>query len=306
MFHDPALGAALAFGHYGGALAVGLLFRFHGRGEGLPRRPAPGIDPVDGAGASAVAARARPLALRAVDAALRARRADGRPLMRVLNDAIAESARTLLVIASFIVLFAVVLRLLEASHALRLLTVPMAAALGVFGLPATLAHAAVAGLFEIDLGCAAAAAAHAPLAARLALAGAIIAWSGLSVHAQVLSVLAGTDIRIGPYYMARAAHSVIAGALTIAALGPARPLAAALGGVVPGAAAASVAAAAGVASSRGGGATAFWAAAAYGGLWAALAAGVPVAAVVAYVGGRGLWRVRLWAFRTGSGRRPAR
>jgi sporulation integral membrane protein YlbJ len=213
MFHMPELGAALAVGHYLGSLSVGLLFRFHGvKGEGR----------VGSAwrGAAARPRLPRPLAARAVQAAIAARDQDGRPLVKVLNDAIVGAARTLLTIAAFIVLFAVTLRMLQVTGADRMLAVPVRAVLSLFGLPAALTHAAVSGLFEIDLGAAAAAAAHAPLVAKLVVCGAIIAWSGLSVHAQVLSVLAGTDIRLGPYYVARLLHAVLAGAFTWLALGP--------------------------------------------------------------------------------------
>lgn len=285
MFHDAALGAALAFGHYVGALAVGLLFRFHGRGERVAPPAAPDWRE---------AARA-PKALpgRALDAAVRAREADGRPLVRILNEAIVESARTLLVIASFIVLFSVLLRVVTVTHAIGALALPVGLVLRAFGLPASLTHAAVTGLFEIDLGCAAAAAAHAPLVARVAVAGAIIAWSGLSVHAQVLSVLAGTDIRIGPYYVARVVHSVLAGALTLFALGPGRPVVALALALVPSVPAVAIHAFAGAGVASG-----FVPALGYSGLWAVLAVFGPLAAIVGIVGMRGIGRMRLVAWRS--------
>jgi len=283
MFHNPALGAALAFGHYLGALGVGLVFRFHGRRD---EERVPG----DG-GAWGAAARRPSIAARALDAVLRARVEDGRPIMTVMNQAIVESARTLLVIASFICLFSVVLRVVATTGALAVLAVPMAALLHLFGLPATLAHAAVTGLFEIDLGTAAAAVAHAPLVARLAVAGAIIAWSGLSVHAQVLSVLAGTDIRIGPYYVARVLHAVLAGILTAVALGPGRPVMAMLARAMHGVPVLAMGAA-----EHGGLMARFWASLGIGTEWAALAVLVPVAAVVLYVGARGIARTRLVAW----------
>ncbi|NLG85168.1 MAG: sporulation integral membrane protein YlbJ, partial [Firmicutes bacterium] len=60
----------------------------------------------------------------------------------------------------------------------------------------------------------AAAGAAASLRERAVMAGAIIAWSGLSVHGQVASVVHGTDIRMGPYVLARLYHAVIAGFYT--------------------------------------------------------------------------------------------
>jgi len=73
----------------------------------------------------------------------------------------------------------------------------------------------VIGLFEIDLGTLAASQAEADLVQRVAVAGAIVAWSGLSVHGQVASVLTGTDIRMGPYLLARLVHAIFAFGATL-------------------------------------------------------------------------------------------
>src|SRR5690606_22823787 len=64
-------------------------------------------------------------------------------------------------------------------------------------------------------------------------ASAIVAWSGLSVHAQVAVMLRGTDIRLGPYIAARFLHAVLAAIAAWFALGPAGAW---LGGGGPGAA----------------------------------------------------------------------
>ena len=77
-----------------------------------------------------------------------------------------------------------------------------------------LASSLLKGFFEIDLGVMAGARAAAPLNDRLVIAGVIIAWSGLSVHSQVMSVIHGTDIRIFPYLAARAGHAFLAGLYT--------------------------------------------------------------------------------------------
>ena len=50
--------------------------------------------------------------------------------------------------------------------------------------------------------------------AKVATAGAIIAWSGLSVHAQVASMLAKTDIRYTPYLFSRMLHAYLAAIIT--------------------------------------------------------------------------------------------
>jgi hypothetical protein len=49
----------------------------------------------------------------------------------------------------------------------------------------------------------------------MGVVSAIVAWSGLSVHGQVASVLADTDISMKPYFVARALHAVYAAIMTI-------------------------------------------------------------------------------------------
>lgn len=72
------------------------------------------------------------------------------------------------------------------------------------------------GLFEVTLGAQGAAqeSGGSPLIDKLAIASAILAWSGLSVHAQVASILSQTDIRYKPYLFARILHTLFAATAT--------------------------------------------------------------------------------------------
>lgn len=214
MFGQPALGAVIATAHYLGALLVGLTYRFYGR-----RR-----EPVVAEHAVVL----HGIFHRATEAMITARREDGRPLGRVLNNAISESIGTLFMIMSFIVLFAVMLRVLSQSGVLIGLEVPLRGLFHLLGISPNLVPAAVQGVFEIDLGAAATAKAHAPLLDQVVLVSAIIAWSGLAVHGQVASVLAETDISMKPYFLARFLHAVYAGVLTVLLF---HPVEAMLGGV---------------------------------------------------------------------------
>lgn len=201
MFGQPALGAVLAMAHYTSGLLVGLTFRFYGaRSE--KKADTPGIV-------------LSQMGKRAIDVMIRARQEDGRPMGRVINEAISESVSTLFMIMSFIVLFAVMLRVLTATKLVMALTIPVGGLFHLLGLSPDLVSSMVQGLFEIDLGTAAAAKSAAPLLQQLIVVSAIIAWSGLSVHGQVASVLADTDISMKPYFFARFLHAVYAGVLTI-------------------------------------------------------------------------------------------
>ena len=203
MFNSPALGIGIAAAHYLSALSVGLIFRFYGRND--PERPSAACAP-SGHGH---------LFLRAFRELRRARQEDSRPLGQILGEAVSESVKTLLMICGFILFFSVLIRVLETTGLANFLSLPIAAAFQMIGLDPSLVPAAFAGLFEIDVGAQAASQAGAPIIQQVMVAGAIVAWSGFSVHGQVASVLAGTDIRMGPYVVARLLHATLAALFTL-------------------------------------------------------------------------------------------
>jgi hypothetical protein len=93
--------------------------------------------------------------------------------------------------------------------------------LSAVGMDTALAPAFISGLFEVDLGCQLASTIpNVPMDQRIIALGAIIAWSGLSVHAQVASIISSTDISITPYVFARVIHAVLAGIYSMLLLGP--------------------------------------------------------------------------------------
>lgn len=211
MFHSPRLGMVMAGAHYLAALAVGLIFRFYGRQE--PRREAAGPDVAAPGGGFLLARAYRELQ--------RARGEDGRPLGQLLGDAVTDSVKTLLMICGFIMFFAVILKVLEQVGLAPYLSLPLAGLSAIVGLDQSLVPAMFAGLLEIDIGTLQASQAPAPPVHQVVVAGAIIAWSGLSVHGQVASVLAGTDISMKPYVAARVLHAVLAGFFTLLLIDPA-------------------------------------------------------------------------------------
>ncbi|MDI3256270.1 MAG: sporulation integral membrane protein YlbJ [Kyrpidia sp.] len=201
MFHQPAAGVLIALAHYLASFVVGVSFKFYGlREERLGPRH---VEPPKGR-----------LWQRAYRELLRARKEDGRTLGQLLGDAVNDSIRTLLMICGFIIFFSVLLEVMRLTRVMPILALPLRGLLALLGLDPDLVGPSLSGLFEIDIGTAQTAAVTAPLLDKLVVAGAIIAWSGLSVHAQVASVLTGTDIRIAPYFAARGLHAGLAALFT--------------------------------------------------------------------------------------------
>lgn len=211
MFAMPELGVTIALAHYLSSFLVGILFRFHGT-----RRDAKTADGPAPPGS---------IIIRAFRALYQARQADKRDFGQLLGDSVKSSMNTILLIGGFIILFSVFLRVISVIGLMDYLSACFAWLLSGCGLSAALAPALVSGLFELDIGSMVASQAQAPLVEKVAVASAIIAWSGLSVHAQVASIVIESGIRMRPYVVARLFHAVFAAALTFLLMGPARDLA---------------------------------------------------------------------------------
>ncbi|MCK9221144.1 MAG: sporulation integral membrane protein YlbJ [Limnochordia bacterium] len=208
MFGMPQLGAILALSHYLSVIMLGFIMRFHG-----PK--------------SDRTSEARPkenILSRALRELYRARAADGRTFGHLLSDSIKDAFSSLFFVGGCIIMFSVLIRILTLAGITDLLASVFAVILRPFGINKTIIPALISGSFEITIGSEMASHAAAPLIERIIAASAIIAWSGFSVHAQVASMVYGTDIRIFPYMLARALHSILAVITTMFLLGPGVPL----------------------------------------------------------------------------------
>ncbi|MGW8959108.1 sporulation integral membrane protein YlbJ [Paenibacillus sp. NPDC055715] len=235
-FHRPEIAVVLGAAHYGGVLIIGLLMRFHGSRLGdadtHSNRPQSAATAAGHIGqptptSLAVAPNAKLDAScgrlrQALFAMHTARLEDGRPFGELLRQAIASSLHLIIVVGGLVVFFCVILEALTNSglmSGLRLLT---ASLLSACGLPPTLTDSIVGGIFEVTLGAQAAGeATRSALPFKVAAAAFVLSWGGLSVHAQVASILNTTNLRYLPFLLARAAHGIIS---TLLALVLWRPL----------------------------------------------------------------------------------
>lgn len=207
-FHNSKLAGLLALAHYGGSIIIGLLMRFYGRKppakrrqnlkENLPLKVSPEPAP-DG----------KSRLKSAILAMHEARLEDGRDLGELLLDAITSSLKLMTVIGGLVVLFSVFLETLTVSHFMDLLYGGLRQILPAIGLPQALSEPFMSGLFEVTLGSKHAAAASVPLMYKAAAAAFVLSWAGLSVHAQVASILNTTDLRYFPFFIARSVHSIL-------------------------------------------------------------------------------------------------
>jgi sporulation integral membrane protein YlbJ len=210
-FHDVSIALVLAIAHYGGAVMIGLLMRFHGS----PSVQLPHQFQTKGR-----------IWERAFLSMHTARIKDGRPIGVLLNQAVHSSLGLSFVVGGLVVFFSVVLEVLTAGHVMGFLYMLVQTVLQLTGLPASLAEAVIKGIFEVTLGAKAAGAAgdNIPLVNKTAIAAFILSWAGLSVHAQIVSLLSNTNMRYFPFITARFVHGIVSALLVVLLWQPLQPL----------------------------------------------------------------------------------
>ncbi|MFZ4450253.1 sporulation integral membrane protein YlbJ [Salibacterium aidingense] len=204
-FHDAALGLLLAFSHYSANTLVGIAMRFYS---------APGSHPsVSSSSSLSFSA--------AVEALLDEQKKDKRPFGKKLGDAVVSSIHTLLMIGGFICLFSVLYRVLHVTDIINFLAWFPGMFLSILSFGQELALPWLSGFFEITVGSKLVSdLSSVSMFEKALITSFILGFSGLSVHAQVASLLAETDIRYAPFFMARWLHGILAVLITYAAWEP--------------------------------------------------------------------------------------
>lgn len=197
-FYNAKLGIILALAHYLGNFTVGLVMRFHGKYEKETKKTS------------------LKFSLRTAFSELhRTRLKDNRPIGKLLGDAVMSSIQTLLMIGGFIILFSVLNRLLEHLQIIEFLGGMIAIVLQMIQIPEVFSIPLISGFFEITLGSKLTSGVEdSTLMHQAIITSIILAFSGFSVHAQVASILAQTDIRFKPFFIARIFHGIFAGIYT--------------------------------------------------------------------------------------------
>ncbi|MCA0983591.1 sporulation integral membrane protein YlbJ [Halobacillus yeomjeoni] len=195
-FHDPSLGALIAFAHYGGNFLVGIGMRYYKRREDRY---------------AWVRDKTSPSWREAIHRMHHSRLQDGRSLGRLMGDAVTRSVDTLLMVGGFIMLFSVLTELLKQTGLIHLIS----HLLSWTPLPETFHAPLMAGMLELTTGIGAITATHEPLLSQLILVSFILGFHGFSIQAQIASLLADTDIRFKPYALARIGQAFLSAFLVI-------------------------------------------------------------------------------------------
>lgn len=205
-FHNPQLGIILALSHYLGNFCVGILMRFYRWKE--EKSQSKGITKL-------------PSIRQAFNQMHRTRLKETRPFGSLLGDAVLSSIQTLLMIGGFIILFSVVNKLLFHMNITGLLASWVGGILHIMNFPDSLSLPFISGLFEMTLGSKLTSSVeNASLLQQTVMTSFILAFNGFSIQAQVASIIAASDIRFMPFFLARIAHGFLASIFTVLLWGP--------------------------------------------------------------------------------------
>ena len=202
--HNAKLGILLGLTHYEANIFVGLTMRFYGRKEEKDKLYRVQKE-----------TKTFPF-MAALQSMHRTRLNDQRPIGKILGDAVNSSIQTLLMIGGFIIIFSVVNKLLFHLHITGFFASIVSSLFHIVQIPSSLSIPFISGLFEITLGSQLTSqAGETPLLAQAVIVSALLAFGGFSIQAQVASILAETDIRFKPFFIARLLHTLFASILTL-------------------------------------------------------------------------------------------
>ncbi len=186
MFANPAVGYLLAIAHYLSNLLVGFFWRFRGKqGKSLTK---PGLARFKEAYQSMLPLPEEPQ--------------EG--LGKLLGDAIRSSLNNIMAVGGFIIVFSVLTRMLTIWGFIDGLAAILLNMLGGLNLSYRQVYGLCMGVFEMTIGARTAISSSTGNALPLLMVvSSILAFSGLSIIAQIMSIMAGTHIRWSFYLISR-------------------------------------------------------------------------------------------------------
>jgi sporulation integral membrane protein YlbJ len=195
MLHAPELGILLLSAHYAANLTIGILLRFTAcKTQFIHSQPDDH------------------LLRNAFTQLLQYQKEHTTSIGTILGQAIQKGIASIVQIGGFVLFFSVLLAMLDASGILKLLETPFAVLLGILQITPQLSNALASGFFEMTLGAQSASQCSADILEQLMIISFILGWSGLSIQAQVCSILSSQHISPVRYCLCRPLQGILAAA----------------------------------------------------------------------------------------------
>ncbi|MFZ5352613.1 MAG: sporulation integral membrane protein YlbJ [Bacillota bacterium] len=195
---NPRLGFLLAVSHYMSAITVGLFMRFYRKDirshwSCIQNNP--------------------------LKEMLEYKAKDGRTMGVLLGDSVKNGVNLIMLIGGFIILFSVISSILKLTGILPAVSKLICSVLPFLSLDEKLVSSLIIGILEVTNGIKECAALDVQPLKSLVAISFMIGFGGLSVNAQVLSLIAATDLKFGLYLIIKAFQGVISAAYTMLLFG---------------------------------------------------------------------------------------
>lgn len=190
MFKSPAAGYLLYLSHVAACLTVGMIFKYYKKSSSKSQK------------------NQLKLSEKIRLEFQRLRNSTINPYI-LFGECIKSSITTILAIGGFIIFFSVFVNILIASGISGWVCNTVPFLVSKTGLNPRVVEGIFCGLFEITTGSSMINVSGANMVIKLCTASLIIGWAGFSVHAQVMSVISGTDISVKPYLTGKALQGII-------------------------------------------------------------------------------------------------
>lgn len=192
MLKDPNIGPVLAVSHYLGAISVGLLFKLYGKSSYKVDKPIK-----------------KNYIKSAFNELLLARKKDGRTFSTIMSDAIKSSFNSMVIVGGFIILYSVIIEILNTTNILNTISDTILYIVP-FELNPEIITGFLSGMIEMTNGCKIVSSIkEISIVSKICSISFLIAWSGLSIHSQSISMLNKTDINTKIYILAKSLHGLL-------------------------------------------------------------------------------------------------
>jgi len=192
MLSKPEIGVFLLIVHYLSSLTVGILFSFYKREKSIKRK------------------KYKNIIKKSLNQLLIIQKTNSKKIGLILKESILNSMETIVQIGGFVIVFSVISQLLELSSLLNLSTKLLKPFFNTIGLNPNLISSLVLGIIEITNGISRISLNSSTICQELALVSFLIAFGGISVLMQTITVISSSDINILVYSYSKLIQGLIA------------------------------------------------------------------------------------------------
>lgn len=189
MLKIPESGTLIILSHYLSAIITGIVLRNYKKSSSKTKRELFSIK----------------TALKKIELE---RKKNNMPFGSILSKSIIDSVNSITAIGGFIILFSVISKITELTNISLFSKKIFSPIFNILNINTDLISPLTSGILEITNGCKALSE-FPPTITTIALCAGLISWGGFSIHAQAISFLTKTKIKIMPYILSKACQGIL-------------------------------------------------------------------------------------------------